>query len=292
MGVVRSTFLFLAMKWLFVLLLALAIFGSAAWFGYNSFVKEEIAVKKEQSGQVTPPPAPDIGLPEFQAAAQLRQDGKLIEAREALIAFMQKYPSGKHLDEARDLLGEVNVDILLSRHPSPEKIEYTVKPGDVLAKIARKLKTTPEMIMRMNNMSGTMLHIGEHLLISHPDFSIVIRRKANLVVLLNHGGFFKQYHVREAKLPPKQSAKITAKVAETMAWKGGKRVGIGSKEYLSSTRWIRLAGAPSYTLYSVPDGTHPNLEQPPPPTGFGLAASDLEELSSLVNNKTAVTIID
>ena len=280
------------MKWLFVLLLALVIFGGAAWFGYNSFVKEEIAVKKEQSGEVTPPPAPDIGLPEFQAAAQLRQDGKLTDAREALIAFIQKYPSGKHLDEARDLLGEVNIDILLSRHPSPEKIEYTVKPGDVLAKIARKLKTTPEMIMRMNNMSGTMLHIGEHLLISHPDFSIVIQRKPNLVVVLNHGTFFRQYHVREAKLPPKQSAKITAKVAETMAWKGGKRVGIGNKEYLSSTRWIRLAGAPSYTLYSVPDTTHPNLEQPPPPTGFGLAASDVEELSSLVNNRTAVTIID
>jgi LysM repeat protein len=280
------------MKWLFVLLLALVIFGGAAWFGYNSFVKEEIAVKKEQSGEVTPPPAPDIGLPEFQAAAQLRQDGKLTEAREALIAFIQKYPSGKHLDEARELLGEVNIDILLSRHPSPEKIEYTVKPGDVLAKIARKLKTTPEMIMRMNNMSGTMLHIGEHLLISHPDFSIVIQRKPNLVVVLNHGTFFRQYHVREAKLPPKQAAKITAKVAETMAWKGGKRVGIGNKEYLSSTRWIRLAGAPSYTLYSVPDATHPNLEQPPPPTGFGLAASDVEELSSLVNNRTAVTIID
>ena len=292
MGVEHSTFLFSPMKWLFVLLLALVIFGGAAWFGYNTFVKEDIEVKKEQRGEVTPPPAPDIGLPEFQAAAQLRQDGKLTEAREALIAFIQKYPSGKHLDEARDLLGEANIDILLSRHPSPEKIEYTVKPGDVLAKIARKLKTTPEMIMRMNNMSGTMLHIGEHLLISHPDFSMVIQRKANLVVLLNHRTFFKQYHVREAKLPPKQSAKITAKVAETMAWKGGKRVGIGSREYLSSTRWIRLAGAPSYTLYSVPDATHPKLEQAPPPTGFGLAASDVEELSSLVNNKTAVTIID
>ena len=292
MDVGRSTFLFSAMKWLFVLLLALVIFGGAAWFGYNSFVKEEIAVKKEQSGEVTPPPAPDVGLPEFQAAAQLRQDGKLAEAREALIAFIQKYPSGKHLDEARDLLGEVNIDILLSRHPSPEKIEYTVKPGDVLAKIARKLKTTPEMIMRMNNMSGTMLHIGEHLLISHPDFSIVIQRKANLVVVLNHGTFFRQYHVREAKLPPKQSAKIPAKVAETMAWKGGKRVGIGSKEYAARYPVDPARRRCGYTLYSMPDTTHPKLEQPPPPMGLGLAASDVEELSSLVNNKTAVTIID
>jgi hypothetical protein len=280
------------MKWLFVLLLALVIFGGAGWFWYNTFFKEEIAIQKEQRGEVTPPPAPDISLPEFQAAARLRQEGKLTEARQALIAFIQKYPAGKHLDEARDLLGEVNIDILLSRQPSPEKTEYIVKPGDVLAKIARQLKTTPEMIMRMNNLSGTMLRVGERLLISHPDFSIVIQRKANVVVLLNHGAFFKQYHVREARLPSKQPAKIAARVAETMAWKNGKRVGIGSKEYLGSTRWIRLAGAPNYTLYSVPDAAHPALDQPPPASGLGLAASDMEELSTLVNSKTPVTIID
>jgi LysM repeat protein len=280
------------MKWLFVLVLALMIFGGAAWFGYNTFVKQEIEVQKEQRGEVTPPPVVDVSLPEFQAVVKLRNDGKLAEARDAFVTLIQKYPSGKHLDEARDLLGEVNVEILLSRYPSPEKIEYIVKPGDVLAKIARKLKTTPEMIMRMNNMSGTMLRIGERLLISHPDFSMVIQRKANLIVLLNHGVFFKQYHIREAKLPPKPPPKITTKVAETMAWKGGKRVGLGSKEYLASTKWIRLAGAPAYTLYSVPDSTHPNLEQPPPPTGIGLAAIDLEELSTLVNNRTPVTIVD
>ena len=116
--------------------------------------------------------------------------------------------------------------------------------------------------MRMNNLSGTMLHIGERLLISHPDFSIVIQRKAKLVVVLNHGAFFKQYHVREEKLPPKQPPKITTKVAEVMAWKDGKRVGFGTKEYIGSTRWIRLA-APAYTIYSVPDPAHPNLSEPP-----------------------------
>jgi hypothetical protein len=45
-------------------------------------------------------------------------------------------------------------------------------------------------------------------------------------------------------------------------------------------------------LYAVPDATHPNLDQPAPPTGLGLAAIDLEELSTLVNNRTSVTIID
>jgi LysM repeat protein len=279
------------MKWLFVLFLAVIVFGGAAWFGYNLFFKQEIAVQKEQRGEVPPEPTPDISLPEFEAAAKLRQEGKQTEARGALTAFIQKYPAGLHVEEAKDLLGEVNIDILLSRTPSPEKQEYIVKPGDVLANVARRVKSTPELIMRMNNLSGTMLHIGERLLVSHPDFSIVIQRKANLLVLLDHGAFFKQYHVREEKLTAKQPPKVTTKVAETMAWRDGKRVGFGTKEFIGSTRWIRL-GAPAYTIYSVPDAAHPNVGQPPPPQGLGLAATDVEELSSLVNNRTPVTITD
>jgi len=279
------------MKWLFVLVLAIIIFGGAAWFGYNLFFKQERAVQKEQRGEVRAEPTPDISLPEFQAAAKLRQDGKLAEARDALAAFIQKYPTGLHVEEAKDLLGEVNIDILLSRYPSSEKEEYVVKPGDVLQKVANRVKSTPELIMRMNNLNGTMLRIGERLLVSHPEFSIVIQRKAKLIVLLNHGAFFKQYHVREEKLGPKQPPKVTTKVAETMAFRDGKRVGFGTKEFVGSTRWIRL-GAPAYTIYSVPDSARPNLDQPAPPQGLGLAATDANELSGLVNNRTPVTITD
>src|SRR5437868_12979695 len=173
------------MKWLFVLVLAVIIFGGAAFFGYNILFKQEIAVQKEQRGEIKAEPTPDISLPEFQAAAKLRQDGKLAEARDALSAFIQKYPTGLHVEEAKDLLGEVNIDILLSRYPSPEKEEYIVKPGDVLQRVANKVKSTPELIMRMNNLNGTMLHIGEHLLISHPDFAIVVQRKPKLLWVLN-----------------------------------------------------------------------------------------------------------
>jgi LysM repeat protein len=279
------------MKWLFVLFLAIIIFGGAAWFGYNYVFKEDIQVRKEQRGEVTPEPRIDLTLPEFEAAAKLRQEGKIPEARAALAAFVQKFPTSPHADEAKDLLGELNIDIFLSRTPSPEKEEYIVKAGDVLQKVARKVKTTPELIMRMNNLSGTMLRIGEHLLISHPDFSIVVQRKPKLLVVLNRGGFFKQYHVREEKLPAKVPSKVTTKVAEVMAWNGGKRVGFGTKEFIGSTRWIRLSSQ-TYTIYSVPDAAHPALSQPPPPQGIGLAAADVEELSSLVNNKTPVTITD
>ncbi len=279
------------MKWLFALLLALAIFGGAAYFSYNVLFKEEIAVQKEQRGEIPSTPAPDISLPEFQAAAKLRQEGKLVEARDALTLFIQKYPNGQHFEEAKDLLGSINVDILFSPVPSPEKQEYIVKRGDVIARVAQKMKSTPELIMRTNNMNGTMLHIGEKLLISNPDFSIFIQTKQKIIVLLNHGQFFKQYHVQELKLPPKQSPRINTKVAEILAWKNGKRVGFGTREYQTSTRWIRLANA-GYTIYALSDASHPVTDQPPPPLGLGIPASDAEELSTLVNGKTPVTITE
>jgi LysM repeat protein len=279
------------MKWLFVLLLALIVFGGGALFSYLLFFKQEIAVRQEQRGEVPPAPTPDFGGPEFEAAAKLRQEGKLVETRGALLAFIQKYPSGSRAEEAKELLGEVNIDIFLSRTPSPEKQEYIVRPGDVLQKIANKFKTTPELIMRMNNLSGTMLHIGDRLYVSHPQFAIVVQRKPKLVVLLNGGAFFKQYHIHEEKLPAKQSGKVATKVAEVMAWRDGKRIGFGTKEYIGSTRWIRMT-APAYTLYAVTDSAHSNVGMQPPPQGVGLAASDVEELSSLVNKQTAVTVTD
>jgi hypothetical protein len=45
-------------------------------------------------------------------------------------------------------------------------------------------------------------------------------------------------------------------------------------------------------IYSLPDNSHLNLEQPPPPSGFGLAATDVEELSTLVKAQMPVTITD
>ena len=279
------------MKWLFLLLLAVIIFGGAAFFSYDLFVKPERKIQQEKSGEIPVEPLPDVSLPDFQAAAKMRQEGKLIEARDALLTLLQKFPTGQHVEEAKDLLGQVNVEMLFTDYRSPEKQEYIVRSGDVLARIANKTKTTPELIMRTNNLTNPMLRVGQRLLISRPDFSIFIQRKAQTVILLNHGNFFKRYHLKAVKLSAKQPPRITTRVAEVMAWKGGKRVGFGTKEWAGSTRWVRLA-QPGYFLFAVAEtGRREESNQPPPP-GLGLSTGDMEELSSLVNSKTAVTITD
>src|SRR2546423_1279459 len=279
------------MKWLFLLLLAVVIFGGAAFFSYDLFVKPERKIQQEKSGEIPVEPVPDRSMPEIQAAAQPRPEGKLIEARDALIAFLQRFPTGAHVEEAKDLLGQVNTEMLFTDYRSPEKQEYVVRPGDVLAKIANKTKTTPELIMRTNNLTNSMLRVGQHLLISRPDFSVFIQRKGQTVILLNHGQFFKRYHVRVVKLSAKQAPRITTHVAEVMAWKGGKRVGFGTKEWLGRNR-RGPPRQPGYFLFAVAEpGRRDESNQPPPP-GLGLSMADMEELSSLVNSKTGVTITD
>ncbi|HEY1583478.1 MAG TPA: LysM peptidoglycan-binding domain-containing protein [Chthoniobacterales bacterium] len=277
------------MKWIFALLLAVLVFGGAGLFTYKIFIRPELVMRAEQKAGLPAQPTPDVSLPEFEAAKKLREEGKLGEARAALTAFIQKYPSGLHVGEAQDLLGEVNISILLSDYPSPEKEQYIVRSGDVLARVAQKMKSTPELIMRTNNLSGTMLRIGQRLLISRPEFSILLQRNVRLLYLLDHQDFFKRYHLLDEKLPPNPPPKITARVAEIMAWKNGKRIGIGNPAFLNSTRWIRL-GVPGYIIYSEPDDSHAILDVPPPESGIGMSASDVDELSSLVNTRTAVTI--
>ena len=146
------------------------------------------------------------------------------------------------------MLGQVNISMLLSRYPAPGKSEYIVKKGDVIARVASKMKTTPDLIMRMNNMNSTMLRIGERLMISHPDFSLFIQRNERVVVLLDHGQFFKRYHVQNVKLLGRQAPKISTRVAEIMAWKNGKRVGFGSKEYAAAR--AGFGWRPTVTLYT------------------------------------------
>src|SRR5690348_2512372 len=115
------------MKWIFAFLLAVAIFGSAAYFGYKIFIRPDMIMRAEKQAAAHPRPTPDISRPEFEAARKLKDEGQLVEARNAFTALIQKYPGGLHVGEAQDLLGEVNTSILLSNYPSPEKEEYIVR---------------------------------------------------------------------------------------------------------------------------------------------------------------------
>ena len=271
-------------KALILLFLCVLIFLPAAFFSYELFVKPR-QLAKEDIAQGTPTPPPDPSLPELARCQAIEDSGKLVEARDAFANFVENNPNSTAIERARDELGRINTAIFFSDYRSPEKLEYVVQKGDVLMKIAMKMKTTSELIMRSNNMSGTMLHIGRHLLISQPNFSLVLNRKEKKVVLLNNGKFFKQYSALTwGAPPPRTSAPLNGRVREKLAWKNGAQVALGSKDYPGSARWIEL-GVPNYTLYSQGDD-----KSAKPPGGIELEQGDIEELSTLLNRNVPVTI--
>ena len=85
------------MKWLFLLLLAVIIFGGAAFFSYDLFVKPERKIQQEKSGEIPVEPVPDVSLPDFQAAAKMRQEGKLIDAKGVKARYLRSYTKGSTL---------------------------------------------------------------------------------------------------------------------------------------------------------------------------------------------------
>src|SRR5262249_44938734 len=157
-----------------------------ALVGYKMFVQPQIALKQEKALPPQPPP-PDPTVPEFNKCVAIRKGGKVVEARDAFYSFIEHYPESTKIDEAKNLLGELNTDIYLSTIAAPEKETYIVKKGDVIDRVANHLKTTGEALMRANNLQRTMLQIGQKLTVAPGDFSLVISHKTNKVTVLNKG---------------------------------------------------------------------------------------------------------
>ncbi len=276
------------LKALIILILCAGIIGGASYFGYDIFVKPKKLAEAEQNDPAPPAP-PDPTVAEFEKAMIPARKSKSVEARTALERFVENYPYSSKLPEAQKVLGEINVQLFLSSTPTPEKEAYTIKPGDALAKIERKVKAPAEFIMRTNNITDpTKLRIGDVLYIAHPQFTILINRKEKSLTLLDHGKFFKKYAIKTWNIPPtKKPAPIDAKVTQKIAWRDGQRVAFGSREYAGSARWL-VTSAPHYTIYAEPEETSSTVEKPP--TGISLDHAEAEELSTLVNMRTPVLI--
>jgi LysM repeat protein len=285
-------------KALIIIFLIIAVFGTGAYWTYELFVRPREALKEEKLLPAEPPP-PDPSLPELEKAVALQKQGKVLEARMAFKEFLDRNPQSTKIEEARERLGEINSDVTLSSMAAPEKEIYIVRSGDVLQRVAHRMKTTPELIMRSNNMSGVMLRIGQKLMITPTDFSLVINKNERKVSLLNKGEFFKQYPIRtlpaRAAAAPKKTArpapKVTGKITEKIAFApDGRRITFDDKDYGSATHWILSVSG--NTLYSAPDeNSNTTIKvNKPPGGGLGIAQEQMAELAALLSKGNPVTI--
>ena len=286
-----------------IALLGIAIIGSAAYVGRLVFRPQGLVRYKSIPWVTYVHP----NVKKLKEAQTLVDEGNLKDARTILINALITSAKSPVTRELRDLLGDVDTQIFFSKEPSPRKTEYTVKPGDALSSIARKLQSSAEAIVRVNNLNSTLIRPGEKLLVPSLDFTITIDLPRGRVVVHDSHGFFTQYPIASSELPKTRQSTIQTKVAAKSFWEDGKPVrGRGALQQKGTPR-IEL-GRRGYVLYGVEeesDTTNPQIaidaddkektqdtdDTRQPPQGIAMLKDDLAEIEVLIHKGTPVTII-
>lgn len=218
---------------------------------------------------------PDIdpGEKAFQKAHELLALGKLPEAREKLTAIVNIFPASASAPIARRIVGEMNLDEILSTSHMAGKQVHVVKRGDSFLGIASKYDTTIDCIMHLNSMMELRsIQPGDELIVMPLNFRFLVEPKRKSVSLWEGGRFIREYPVLHiGSIPPgTQRSKIASKTAELE----GKRVQPHSKDYCAAVKVIQIA-KPAIQIRAW-DG-----EDEKPPGGILLRPQDMEEISLL-----------
>ena len=286
-----------------LILLGVAVLGGAIYFGQVVF--RPPGLRRLESIPWVTYVHPTVK--KLKQAKALVRDGKLPEAQAVIVKALLTAPKSPVTRELRDLLGDVNTEIFFSKEPSPRKTEYTVRQGDALASIARKLKSSAETIMHINELRSTLIRPGEKLLVPPLDFTITIDLPRDRVVVHDSRGFFTQYPIASAELPHSRESIVKTKVKAKSFGKNGRPVAQDRADSNKDMTRIYL-GQGGYVLYGVqetsevPDseidvqdensGAAPNTpEANRPPQGIAMLQEDIAQLQLLIHKGTPVTVI-
>ncbi len=188
-------------------------------------------------------PTDDAARALLAEAQALAQDGKWQPAREKGLAAIESAKTDATRTAAEELVGKAGTELLFTPRPMPEKIDYTVQPGDSLAKIAQQYGTTVELIQKINNISGSVIRPNTRLRVFTGKWEIRVNKTRNDLLLLLDGHFFKRYRVgtgEYAKTPVGEFT-IVDRIPQPTWWHpDGRTIPYGDPENLLGTHWLAL----------------------------------------------------
>ncbi|MEI6605437.1 MAG: LysM peptidoglycan-binding domain-containing protein [Verrucomicrobiota bacterium] len=141
-------------------------------------------------------PDVDPGETAFQKAHELIALGKLAEARDKLNTVVNIFPSSSAAPIARHIVGEMNLDDILSTSQMAGKQTHVVKRGDSFLGIAARYKTTLDCIVHLNGLQELKnLVPGEELLVMPLEYRLLIEPQRQSISLWDGGRFICEYPI-------------------------------------------------------------------------------------------------
>ncbi len=273
----------------FLALLICGVGVGGAYYYWKKFAQPELVVNRHLSGKGGDAlERPDLGKRHFDAAMDLLRKGELISARDRLLYLMQYFPESATFPEAKRVVGEVNLDLLLSKIPIPGKVDHKVKRGEALVTIASRNETTIDYIMRANGKTSEFIFPDEELTVYPLKFRVEIDLKKNSVTVFDGDRFFKEYAIVTRNLPAEMKAPVATTVSERVAWHKDQPVNFTHPNYMSSAKWIRTGKIGLFLRQADagPDGGGESR-----PFGIMVANPDLEELYTILRVGSKVDLV-
>lgn len=227
------------------------------------------------------------------------QENNKIKARDlARSAVIDATWDSEIWNEALDMLGKLNVELIFSKIPTPESKVYIVQAGDTLTSIGSKLNTPIGMLCRANQISeDTTLRLNQTLKYTPKDFRLFVERSKCRAFLVDEQGIFKRYKVGLGK-PGQETTLGTYKIGNKQknpTWfkPGEGPIPPGDPRNELGTRWLPLV--PSEPGLPTDLGLHGTIA----PETIGSYSSngcvrfypeDIEEIYDLIVRSTPVII--
>lgn len=217
--------------WLFIRIIAgvvvCGVMGATTWAVWR--VREEVLEPKQAEERfLTMLEESEVeeiepGRGAFDKAMELIALGRVEEGREKLLYVVNFYPGSPVAPECRRILGEMNLDALLSTEQMEGKSVYKVQRGDSFLGIVAKNDTSLDCLMHLNGLMGLgRLHPGDELIVMPLNLRVIID-PANLVLSLwDEGRFLKEYPLAHCDTGPVKAGARTRIEAKTGVLDGAK----------------------------------------------------------------------
>ena len=234
-------------------------------------------------------PTADASLPEidpgakvFEKAREMIALGDLAGARERLRNVVSIYPRSKAAPEARRILGEMNMDDLLSASNMEGKKIHIVRSGESFLGIAAKHDTSLDCIMYLNGLMDLKgLHPGEELILMPLELRVLVEPGRKALSLWNGGKFVKEYSLLHSDAGNAKSG-LRTKIASKAGMAGARRLTPGMPDYRDSTKVFTLEKSTLQIRSAAPSGEAGKDGEDSSGPGFHLSVEDAEELSLLL----------
>ncbi len=218
----------------------------------------------------------------FQKAHELIAMGKIDDGREKLTAIVNVFPTSPSAPTARRIVGQMNLDEILSSGFPEGKTNYEVKRGDSYFAIAGRNDTSLDILMHLNGMMELKnLQPGDDLLLLPLHFRLLIEPQRKALALWEGARFICEYPIMRITGSVPNSGKTV--IASRRSTIGDRNVPPTAKDYRATSKSIQLKSPP---LQIFPFDEHDDT----PPSGLFLSEADIEELFLLTRTGNEVEI--